>query len=306
GAKIGVTGGTGLIGSYVIKELLARGYEVVVFTRSQTAVSTQPGIEYAYWNAHKQECETEALAGLQGMIHLAGAGIADKKWTADRKWAITNSRIAGTKFIIRQLKDHAPECTAFVGASATGYYATALPGSAPLTESAPPGTDFLANTCKLWEQASEEATGFLRRTILRVGIVLGKRKGYLHEMLTPLQWGIIPIIGNGTPMVSWISATDVARLFVYALENNALAGIYNAVAPKPVSQADLLTAIAGHVCGAKLRIKAPEIMLKLALGEMSTELLKSTHVSAAKVLISGFAFQHKEVGDALNHELGII
>jgi uncharacterized protein len=292
---IGITGGTGFVGKHLADLLLGKGYEVIIFTRSAHKSSRKENLSYAQWDAQNGLCDIDALQKLDAAINLAGAGIADKRWTGSRKQEIRDSRVKGTDFLVEQLQKHAPNCKTFIAASATGFYGPDHAGAIPFTEDAPHSNDFLGNTCSEWEAASQKAAAFARTVILRFGIVLGKESGAFPKLAQPLSFGIMPILGSGRQMVSWIEIHDLARLIVYMLEQGNLSGIYNAVAQNPVTHLQLMKTIAYVKGGIKIPAPAPAFLLKLILGEMSEEVLKSSTVSAQKTTETGFQFNHEDI-----------
>lgn len=293
---IGITGGTGLIGRTLTTLLTDRGYKVIIFTRKPK--DSTGNISYAYWDAYKQAIDTAALQEVDAMLHLAGEGVADKRWTTQRKHEILESRTIGTSFIASQLLQHAPRCKAFISSSAIGYYG-ADNGSAPFTEIANPSADFLGTTCKAWEEASLPLEGKVRRVLLRIGIVLSYDGGAFKEFVKPVKFGIAPLLGGGHQTVSWVHIDDVATMFLYALENENMQGIYNAVAPAPVSQRLLMFTIRHYAKSFSIPFPVPAFVLKLMLGEMSIEVLKSATVSSQKIEDAGFPFRYPTIGKAV-------
>ncbi len=295
---IGITGGTGFIGQHLTKLLVDKGYRVVVFTRS--ASRRQDGkVSYAHWDPGKNECDTDALKDLDAVVHLAGAGVADKRLTAKRKEEIIGSRVRGTEFLLGQLRLYAPRCKSLVAASAIGFYGAGKPGAPPFTESAPPAADFLGNTCFQWEEALRKGNELMRTVVIRIGIVLGKGGGAYPQLSGPLSFGVRPILGSGSQVVSWIAIDDLARMFLYMLENIGLSGTYNGVAPEPVTHRQLMRAIARVKGGPAIPVPVPAFVLRLVLGEMSEEVLKSCNVSAKKTLAAGFHFLYNDVAAAI-------
>jgi len=298
---IGITGGAGFVGQHITSLLLGLGYEVVVFTRNNTLTNTHKCLLYAHWDPDKELCDTQALSSLDAIIHLAGAGIADKRWTADRKKEIVHSRVHGTAFLVSQLSIHAPNCKTFIAASAIGYYGPDKQLDNPFTELSPASPDFLGDTCQKWEAESLKAATRCRAVILRLGIVLGKESGAYPQLAAPLPYGIMPVLGSGNQVVSWIEVSDLARLFIFALENENISGIYNAVAPNPVTHLQLMQAIAKARGGFKIPAPAPGFLLKIILGEMAVEVLKSCFVSAHKTIAAGFTFKFPDIASTAQH-----
>jgi len=295
---IGITGGTGFVGSHICKLLTAQGHQVIIFTRGGRKTAAAQ-VSYAHWDPAAEQCDTDALSQLDTMVHLAGANLAGARWTEKRKKEITDSRVAATSFLVQQLKAHAPNCKTLVSASATGFYGPDQPGMIPFTEDAPAYPDFLGKLCKEWEAAVQPAADFLRLVIIRFGIVLGKESGAFSEFVKPMSFGIMPILGSGKQMVSWIHVDDLAQLIIKAVQDVNMQGIYNGVAPEVVTHKALMQTIARAKGGIKIPAPAPAFVLKLMLGEMSVEVLKSATVSAQKVLNSGFSYRFPTIDAAV-------
>ena len=300
---IGIIGGTGFIGTHLTAHLIAQGYDVVVFTRSENKVSTDKRLTYAYYNTEKGICDMNALRRIDGAVHLAGEGIADKKWTQQRKKEIINSRIKGTDFIVKQLRAHGRYCKTFISASSIAYYGPDAPDKPIFTEDAHPCTDFLGEMCQQWEDQSFKAISFMRTTILRIGTVLGKDGGVLPQYGQHMDFGIMPVLGYGNQVISWIEISDLCRLILFAIQNEAISGIYNAVSPHPVMHKQLMKIIAGTKGGVKIPSPAPAFLLKILLGELSFEVLKSCTVSAQKIMDAGFVFNYPDIENAIKTHL---
>ncbi len=298
---IGITGGSGFVGQHLATLLVQEGYRVVVFTRGITNKKKERAFRYATWDPIAGTIDTSALKMLDAVVNLAGAGIADKRWTKNRKRELVSSRTESTRFLAAQLRIHAPSCHTFISASATGFYGPDTPGISPFSEDAPAYTDFLAQLCADWEAAAENAADFARVVICRFGIVLGREAGAFPSFKKPLHFGVAPVLGNGRQVVPWIHVTDLAALLLYVLQE-PVTGIFNAVAPCPVTQKELVKTIAKEKGGLYITAPAPAFVLKAALGEMATELLKSCTVSCDKIRSAGFRFQYPAI-DAAVHDL---
>ena len=300
---ISIIGGTGLVGSYLARILAEKGYDVIIFTRGATRRPTQKRISYAQYDAVKGTCDTVALKKTDAAIHLAGAAILGKRWTKLRKDEVLNSRLKSTEFLLAQLKAYAPNCKTFVASSSIGYYGPdALPKTS-FTEDAAPFNDFIANACVAWEAAAQKAGPGMRTIIMRFGSVMAKEGGAFQQFARLMDLEIMPILGYNNQVVSWIEVSDLARLIVFLLETRQASGVYNAVAPHPVTQRLLAKTIAEARGAARIPTPAPAVLLKVFLGELSAEVLKSCTVSAKKVLALGFVFNYPEIKGAVQRIL---
>ncbi len=299
-----ITGGTGLVGGALSRLLLDKGYRVIILSRSKAMSSTnsiiQSNLSFAYWDIKKQEIDIAALQAADYIIHLAGAGVMDKKWTATYKKEIVSSRAESAKLIVDSLRDNTNKVKAVISASAIGWYNT---GENVHTEEEPADDSFLGETCKLWEESMEPVTQLNKRLVkLRIGIVLSKDGGALKEFMNPLRFGIAAILGSGKQIISWIHINDLCNLFVYAIENEQLYGVYNAVAPNPVNNKTLTITLAKKMKGKfYIPVHVPTFILKLMLGGRSIEILKSIAVSCKKIQDAGFNFQFKTIETALEN-----
>ncbi len=310
-----ITGGTGLIGRALSKALLEEGYAVIVLTRDKTSVKGSEQFSdnlcYAEWDVKNQTIDEEAIRKADYIVHLAGAGVADKRWTESRKQEIVNSRVDSSKLIVDSLQNIQNTVKVVVSASAIGWYLTPQLNPSPageardltqkLTETDPPANDFLGKTCQLWEKSIEAVTGLGKRLVtLRTGIVLSTEGGALKEFLKPLHFGIAAILGNGKQIISWIHIDDLVDMYIHAIENENMQGVYNAVAPRPVSNKELTLQLAKSRGKFFIPFHVPSFVLKLVLGEMSTEVLKTAAISSGKIQATGFAFHFPAISSATN------
>lgn len=299
-----ITGGTGLVGGALSRLLLDKGYRVIILSRSKAPSSTKSfthsNLSFAHWDIKKQEIDITALQAADYIVHLAGAGVMDKKWTAAYKKEIVSSRAESAKLIVDSLKNNTNKVKAVISASAIGWYNT---GENVHTEDEPADDSFLGATCNLWEESMEPVTLLNKRLVkLRIGIVLSKDGGALKEFMNPLRFGIAAILGNGKQIISWIHINDLCNLFVYAIENEQLHGVYNAVAPNPVNNKTLTITLAQKMKGRfYLPVHVPTFILQLMLGGRSIEILKSSAVSCKKIQDAGFNFQFKTIETALEN-----
>ncbi len=299
---IGITGGTGFLGKHLTELLVSRGYDVIIFTRDPKEHPATTHIRYALWNIEKQQADVKAIASLDAVVHLAGESIAAKRWTAKRKQEILESRILGTSFLVKQLMMYGAQCNTFISASAIGYYGPDN-GREPFTEDMPPANDFLADVCKQWEAACIPIEQQMRCVLFRFGIIMGKDGGAFPQFEKSTRFGILPMLGGGRQIISWIHVEDLSLMLLHALEQDEMKGAFNAVSPTPVSQRLLMYTIQHNKGRLPIGIPIPAFALKLALGEMSIELLKSCTVSNAKIAATGFIYEYPTIASAVGQIL---
>ncbi len=299
-----ITGGTGLIGKALTSALLAAGYEVIILTRNPDRYKGSGKLSYAAWDPVAGAIDEAAIRKGKVVLHLAGAGVADKRWSAKRKKEILDSRVKGGELLCKALANIPNEISVVVSASAIGWYGPdpVIPNPKPFIETDPAFDDFLGSTCQAWEESLAPITGMGKRlVILRTGIVLALEGGALAEFIKPLRFGFATILSTGKQMISWIHLKDLVRLYMQAMEATEWQGVYNAVAPVPVNNKELVLTLAKLVKGANfLPIHVPGILLKIVLGEMSIEVLKSTTVSCARINTAGFQFAFPSIEAALS------
>ena len=300
-----ISGGTGLIGANLTRHLLDRNYDLIILTRDKNKTSENKRIRYSYWDVKKQIIDINILKEVDHIIHLAGAGVMEKKWTAEYKKTILESRTKSAELILKTLKEIKYQVKTFISASAIGWYGEdpkPLERKEGFIETDLPSQDFLGETCLLWEASLEHAKNMdIRLVILRSGIVLSNAGGAFKEFKIPLRFGVATIFGNGRQMLSWIHIDDLCRMYCDSIENGYLNGSYNAVSPEPVSQKKFMIAL-----GEKLRhrffipVHIPVFVLKMVLGKRSVEILKSATVSEKKIKAAGFTFLYPTLDAALD------
>lgn len=291
-----ITGGTGLIGSRLTELLLENGYEVSYLSRRKADITN---VKVYLWDVEKGYLAEEAIRNADFIIHLAGAGVADERWTDSRKQEILNSRTQSSQMLYGKLKQVPNRVKALVSASAIGIYG-ADRGEEVLTETSPYGNDFLAEVTKAWEASVQPVAELgIRTVLLRIGIVLSEQGGALPKMAQPVRLGAGAPLGSGNQWMSWIHVDDLCRMFIYALENAQLQGAYNAVAPNPAKNAELTKEIAGVLNKPFFLPNVPAFALKLAVGELAVSVLGSAKVSSRKITEAGFTYRFPDLTDAL-------
>jgi uncharacterized protein (TIGR01777 family) len=304
-----ITGGTGLIGTALARQLESQGHKIIIFTREPTSHQSHAteSITYAGWNVKEQFYERDALMKADAIIHLAGAGIADKRWTASRKKEILESRVNGSKLLIKAIRETPNKIKTVISASAIGWYGPdpRIPNTRPFIETDDPFYDFLAETCMKWEESINPVAQFGKRLVkLRTGLVLSNDGGALPEFKKSLRFGAAGIISSGRQVVSWIHIDDLCRMYALAIEDVSLEGVYNAVAPKPVPNKELIVKLAKGVKGSfYVPVYIPAFAIRLAVGELSIEVLKSTTVNCDKIRKAGFNFLYPSIDSAMNELL---
>lgn len=297
-----ITGGTGLVGKALTKALLQKGYRVIVLTRDTRNKKTSDQLRYALWDVKGQTMDIAALMEADHIVHLAGAGVVDKKWTAAYKKEIVESRTESSRLLVESLANNPGNpVKTVVSASAIGYYGADAVAVNPFTETDAPDPGFLGKTCALWEESIDPVTRLgIRLVKLRTGIVLSNDGGALAEFKKPVRFGVAGILGNGRQVVSWIHIEDLCRMFIRAIEDEHTTGIYNAVAPLPVNNKTLTLALAKAMKGKfYIPVHVPEFVLKWMLGNRSIEVLKSATVSCKKIMDTGFRFHFENIETAL-------
>ncbi|SJZ72857.1 TIGR01777 family oxidoreductase [Sediminibacterium ginsengisoli] len=305
-----ITGGTGMVGQRLTALLLRQGYKIIILSRGQTDAlqDNRSGVSYAHWDVEKGVIDPEAIRNANHVIHLAGAGVAEKRWTEKRKKEIRESRTASGALLAKAIREIPNQISTVVSASAIGWYGADDKGmrTKGFTEEMPPADDFLGETCRLWEQSIQPVEELNKRLVIyRLGIVFSNTGGALNEFLKPLKGGIAAILGSGEQMISWIHIDDLCHLFLHAIENPKLHGVYNAVSPSPATNKTVTLELARLVRGRFfIPLHVPSFLLKWVLGEMSIEVLKSATVSSRKTETAGFLFRYPTVQKALGHLFG--
>ena len=294
---VAITGSRGLIGSELTAVLTADGHQVTQITRSQ------PQSGDIVWDPQQGKLDHTALEGIDGVVHLAGEGIAARRWSDKQKDRIRDSRVQGTRLLWERLAAMQRPPDVIVSASAIGFYGDR--GDETLSESSDRGAGFLAEVAQQWEDSTQPASDAGIRVVhLRFGVVLSPHGGALAKMLTPFRLGGGGPVGKGNQYWSWISVDDATSATLHALTTDSLSGAVNAVGPTPATNRDF-TKTLGRVLSRPTIVPMPGFMARLLLGEMADELLlSSTRVLPQRLLDTGFTFRHPDLDGALRHLLG--
>ena len=286
--RILIAGGSGLLGKALIKIIDYTKYEVIILSRSPKT-SSDTLIQHVSWDTDHQTIDLDFVP--DHIINLAGAGIADKRWTAERKQEMIDSRVKSAQTIEKFLENFATKPKTYISASAIGYYGDR--DADILTETSAIGQGFLSECCQAWE-ASAIKTGrqCAQTVILRIGIVISELGGALPKMLMTKRIGLYNYFGDGKQYYSWIHIDDLCQMIIQSLENKDIQGIYNAAAPSPMTYRAFLSSYMGATNSKGILTSIPKFMIKIIMGEMSHIVLDSARVSADKWIKIGFVFAY--------------
>jgi uncharacterized protein (TIGR01777 family) len=299
-----ITGGTGMVGTRLTELLIENGNDVIILSRKPMPSSQLPkGVRHAKWDINEKYIDPEAFAAADHIIHLAGAGVADERWNTKRKEEIVNSRATSGALLVHAIQTLTNKIQSIHSASGIGWYGADTHQSLQtgFTEDAPADTEFLGETCRIWEENIQGVTTLGKRlTIFRIGIVLSNSGGALVEFKKPIRIGFAAILGNGKQNISWIHIDDLCHLFIKAINDTKMQGVYNAVAPETVTNKQMTLSLAKSMRGFFfIPIHVPAFLLKIVLGEMSIEVLKSAKVNSFKTQGIGFQYQYPFLSDAI-------
>jgi uncharacterized protein (TIGR01777 family) len=295
--RILITGANGLVGTALQKVFREKGHEILLASRSEPRDET-----YLQWSVEEGFSEPAQLEGIDAVIHLAGESVNGLRWTDDKKKAIRDSRVLGTRNVVDAISKLKQKPKVFVSSSAIGFYGER--GDEEVTESSAAGDTFLADVSKQWEGESRRAEDAgIRTVLLRTGIVLSKEGGALGTMLLPFKMGVGGVIGSGKQWMSWISMDDHVNAINFVIENDNIRGAVNSVSPQPVTNEEF-TKTMGDVLYRPTFLPLPEFAVSMLMGEMGDELLlTSTKVLPKRLLDAGFQFEYPDLKVALEHAL---
>lgn len=292
GMKILIAGASGLVGSALVSKLKAEGAEVTPLVRSAAKAGE---IE---WHPDRGLIDAPALEGCDAIINLAGDGIANGRWTEEKKRRILDSRVNGTRLLSETVANLSRKPATFINASAIGFYGSR--GDDLVDEDSGPGEGFLASVCRQWESATAPAEqAGIRVVKIRLGVILTKDGGIMGSMLRPFKLGLGGKVGSGKQVISWVAMDDVVAVISFILQNESVRGPVNVVAPHPVTNEEFTKAL-GRVLSRPTFMAMPAFAAKLAFGEMADEMMLSSTRVAPKVLNNaGFKFQYPELEAAV-------
>lgn len=303
---VAINGATGLIGRHLTLKLINKGFRVIVLTRNtenaKKIFNEYQNINYLSFSGEKLLDElVSGINGSYGIINLAGASIGDKRWTESYKKLLYDSRINSTELLVESMSVMKAKPSVFINASASGYYGLEMNGESD--EYSAPGNDFLSRLVADWESTALKAEKLnIRTSVIRTGIVLSEKGGALERMLTPFKFFAGGPLGNGRQWMPWIHIDDLTELFTYIIENDKMSGVYNGIAPEPITNKQLAKAI-GKILGRPSIFPAPAFILKLLVGEFAKYLLEGRKIIPKRTLESGFKFKYTDIETALENVL---
>ncbi|MDO6801049.1 TIGR01777 family oxidoreductase [Wenyingzhuangia sp. 1_MG-2023] len=299
--RVLITGGTGLIGSYLQELLLAKNMEVIVLSRS-AKVSNTKGLLFAKWDIDNKVLDEETICSADCIVHLAGAGIADKRWTDAQKQIIIDSRVKSANLLYETLSENEHQVKSIVSASGVNYYGTKTTNQV-FNEKDALGDDFLAKVCQVWEQSVLQFDKLGIRTVsLRTGVVFAKEKSALQKMSKPIQLGVGSAIGSGKQIMPIIHIQDLCQMYIKAILDTDLQGVYNAVSVNPTNN-NVTQEIAKKAKKPLWIPKVPAFVLHLIFGKMASILLEGSAISNEKIKNTGFEFQYSNLTQIIEASL---
>lgn len=297
-ATILITGASGLIGNALAASLSTQGHVIHRLGRRRDRTSAGS----FHWDIERGIIDERCLHGVTHVVHLAGAGIADKRWTAARVKELIDSRAASARLLLKAAREQGMKPQAFISAAGIGYYGAVTTGHV-FTESDPPATDTIARISVEWEAAVDEWSDVTRVVKLRTPMVLAREGGALKKLATPVRLGAGAALGSGQQWVPWIHLHDLVRLYTAALFDERYSGTYNANTGNDITNDELMRTIAKVMGKPYFLPRVPSFMLQLAFGELSAILLHGSRASNERLLHTGFEFEHPELEPALRQLL---
>ncbi len=294
--RVLIAGGNGFLGKHLSEMLLSSGYDVSILSRG---ASREGRVPVFHWNPYNNELDNHIIENTDYIINLAGENISGKRWSSTRKQEIIDSRVISTNFLYKKVSEINPKLSGFISASATGYYG-AVTSEKFFNETDLPGNDFLSEVCVKWEEAAGQFKKSGIRTVsLRLGVVLSNNGGALTKMSLPVKAGLGSSPGNGKQYINWIDIDDLCRLFIYAIENKSISGVYNAVAPEQIQAKHFYQILAKVLNKPLILPNIPKIVMRTVFGQMSVILLEGSRISNEKIISAGFCFNYPTLESSL-------
>lgn len=290
-----ITGGSGMIGTALTNTLREEGHSVRHLSRT---AGVHDGVKAYAWNIERGTMDERALEGVEHVVHLAGAGIADKRWTDARVKLLIDSRCASARLLLERVQSNGTGIKSFVSAAGINYYG-AVTSDHIYSETDPPGTDTIARISIAWEEAVDEWASYCRVVKLRTPIVLSPTGGALEKLTAPVRWGLGSPLGSGEQWVPWVHINDLVRIYHQAIIQEAMIGAYNVNTGIDVTNADLMRTIAQVLGKAYFLPRVPSFLLKVILGELSSVLLEGSRASNTRLGQTNFVFEFPELKVAL-------
>lgn len=291
-----ITGGSGLVGKYLTSLLLSMGYKVSHLSRN---VNQFGKVRVFRWDPEKGILDPAVFEGVDCIVHLAGANIGEKCWTKRRKKEIITSRVDTARLIYSVVTKNEINIKTFVSASAVGYYGSCTSENIFKEEDAP-ATNFLGSTCRLWEEEADVFQNYGIRTVkIRTAVVLEKNDSALSKLMMPARFGFLVQTGNGNQYMPWIHIEDLCRIYLKAIDDQDMNGVYNAVSPQHVTHYEFIRTLGQVMKKPVIPVPLPGFILRSALGEMSDVILKGSRISSEKIIHSGYRFHYPQLEAAL-------
>lgn len=298
--KVLITGGSGLVGTALTKLLLKEGYAVRLLGRSGKADTLVPAFK---WDIPQGYLDPRALEGVDHIIHLSGAGIADQRWTQARRDELHSSRVAAAELLRQEAERSGAWPKTFISASGVNYYGT-VTSDHVFGEDEPSSKDFLGQLCQAWEDAADAWAPRCRVVKLRMAVVLAKEGGALPKLSVPARWGLAAALGTGRQWMPWVQIDDLVQAYLHAVRNPGMSGAYNVAAPEDVRNGDFTRELANALHRPCFLPNVPAFALRALLNGPAEMILAGSRVSRAKLLASGFSFKHPRLMPALEQLLG--
>ena len=293
-----ITGGSGMIGRRLSELLIKKGYDVIWLSRERHIKADIPRYK---WDLLTGKIDKDALEEADVIVHLAGVGIADSKWTEARKRMIVGSRVRSAQLILEQLKKMDTKMDAFISASAIGYYGAVTSDKVFTEDDEHDKDDFLGVTCYKWEEQAKQFTTDLgiRSVSIRTGVVLSKDSELIKKAVLPTKFWLAAPLGKGTQYMPWIHIDDLCKIYIKAIEDQTMTGAYNAVAPEDITNAEFMKGVANVLKKPMFFPRVPEFVFKLFLGEASQIILEGSRISSQKIQDIGYKFKYNTLRKAL-------